>query len=452
MADHLPLDLKAFEISSRTSHLSLSMDSVAFICGCPLCGRTQHELRALIQSKQLWLLPRSLCHLDIHVQLSGGSIPEGERVAFFDYIADAVYEASLWSQLNLNVEMLDIQYHREECKTPNLSFSIEQPDMSSALLSPPQTCTAHFKGLECNLRFGLPRHHEDSSRQERQNHSRFPSSPERTISSTEEDSVSHCASRAHELVDLLPDAAYLVDAALCFTFGTRKRFRGLSILKPNVTPSLLDLAPSVLNSHYLKSTVNHAKNFTTISTILASSLDGQSPALRRKAAKILEDDTTKDVEAPHQQSQPPTKQLERSIQRKLWDLLQTTLSPTIGTKTTKKKSTPRADELAYWGCGIDEWDDVQYELSYEHQCPNRNLSSLSGPDYDYYDNGPSYGSDPQSACQPDEDVALFPRNGQLQGAPVGTSHIYGEARVAGDLETDLSHTMQDHIMSDFMLE
>jgi hypothetical protein len=48
------------------------------------------------------------------------------------------------------------------------------------------------------------------------------------------------------------DAAYLVEAALYFIFGMRTRFRNLKILELEEAPSLLDLAPAIWNSHYLK--------------------------------------------------------------------------------------------------------------------------------------------------------------------------------------------------------
>lgn len=55
-----------------------------------------------------------------------------------------------------------------------------------------------------------------------------------------------------DVADIWCSAAYLVEGALSLTFGTRKRVQGLRVFEPEKAPSLLDLAPAVCNSRYMK--------------------------------------------------------------------------------------------------------------------------------------------------------------------------------------------------------
>ncbi|KAI0449634.1 hypothetical protein F5B21DRAFT_519961 [Xylaria acuta] len=462
MAKRFQLDLKTFDISSQTSELSLSMTSVAFIYDVPLQNITQENIGSLIQSKQLWLLPRGLCRLDVHIRLGECDIRGDGRAAFFEFIADAICQYSLWSQLGLRVEILEVQYHQEEDNIPNIYFSIEQPDMSSALLSPPHAHTAQIKGLECILRFESSSHLAASPKQEEQ----VSSQPHMT--SPIGVSVGYHTFNTSDAVDLWENAARLVEAALCITFGTRKRMQGLNIFELGKAPSLLDLAPATWNSHYLRSTLNHTTNFAVISNILASSLKGQSPELRRKGAGLLKGNIAEDNDNPSRGLEQQTKQLESSIQRTLWGLLQNTLEPTIGTSNTTRKSTSlktRLDqEYEMDQTMIDEGVVDQYNLLDEPYCHYGNLPQPPGQGYDDYGSSASCNSDVEFMWQQAYDHTLSSQDSQLPGEPecrgeVGS--IYYEADMFDDrlpetdhqyLEPVLSYTIQDHVMSDYIYD
>ncbi|KAK5635205.1 hypothetical protein RRF57_010917 [Xylaria bambusicola] len=326
---YMQLDSKAFQMLSKTYNLSLSVTSSIFIHSSLASNITQDKLLLLIQSKQLWLLPRGLCRLDVSLRLSEYEICSQEHDAFVDLIVDTVCQSPVWSQLGLKAEILDVQYRGEEGNSPNLYFGIEQPDMSSALLSPPHVHTAHLSGLECILQFAY------SNQTERSPGSVL--SPDCATSS--DGSITNYQPDSLELWEHSSD---LVEAAFCIILGTRKIFQGLSIREPKKSPSLLDLAPGICNSRYRKSIVSHSKHFPTIANIFASSLHGQSPELRRKGAELLGDDSAEVNSDPSQHS---VTQLESSVHRMLWDSLQNDVKPTIGTKKTKgKKATLPAAE------------------------------------------------------------------------------------------------------------
>ncbi|KAI1151134.1 hypothetical protein F4825DRAFT_477425 [Nemania diffusa] len=435
MADRFRLDLKTFEISTDSFNVSLSMTSVAFIYNVPLRDITQEDLSSLIRSKQLWLLPRGLCRLDIRVQLDECDIIwREEQDGFFEFIADVICQSALWLQLGLRVEILDIQYHREEGNTPNLYFSIEQPDMSSALLSPPHINTAHLKGLECILRFKSPSRLEAGCIGEEQLDPNVVSLGQ--MNSSSGIPSDHYTFNIPNLAEMWEHAAYLAETALCITFGTRKRMQGLTIYELDKGPSLLDLAPAIWNSRYLKSTVGHAKNFAVISNILASSLNGQSPELRRKGAEILKCNAEVSID-PNREPEYSIKQLESSIQRMLWGLLQDTLKSTIGTSDAARKPASinheydESDEIMIDGEIVD-----QYGLSdgYPYPCEDMSLSSTQSY------NDPSYKSDLEFTLE-DETEDLY-YDASISGCQFPESYLQQS-------KSDLCHEIQDHVMSEY---
>ncbi|KAI0541615.1 hypothetical protein GGR58DRAFT_528710 [Xylaria digitata] len=464
MANRFQLDLKAFNVSSKTFNLSLSMTSSAFIYDVPLNNITQDDLRSLIQSKQLWLLPRGVCRLDVHVYLGECDILREERNGFLEFIADTVCQSSAWSQLGLSVELLDVQYHQEEDMIPNLYFGVEQLDMSSALLSPPHVHTAQFKGLECILRFASSNDLRVNSRKEETPDSDSPLSSDPMVSSAESPH-GHLVFHTIDPVELWENAAYLVEVAFCITLGTRKRIQGFSIFDPEKAPSLLDLAPTIWNSRYQRSVVSHTKNFPVISNIFASSLKGQSPELRRKGAELLKGTSAEANNIPNQDS---ARHLESSIQCMLWDLLQCTLKPTIGTSNiTRNAILPKA-QLDSQDSEIDRtivdegFVKQYYQLDgyyYPHETPSPPIQQ--GYHYRYQSNA-GYNSDLDLSRQQSSGATSVSQDNQTLGAPrfqFEMEPFYSEADTPSDQllehnsqhsQSDLSNFMRDHVMSDYM--
>jgi hypothetical protein len=95
MANRFELALETFEITSKTYKLLLSVASAAFIYDVPLRGATHDDLMSLIQSKQLWLLPRGLCRLELVVKMRECGICGEEAAGFLEFIADRVCQSSV---------------------------------------------------------------------------------------------------------------------------------------------------------------------------------------------------------------------------------------------------------------------------------------------------------------------------------------------------------------------
>ncbi|KAI1506496.1 hypothetical protein F5X99DRAFT_423132 [Biscogniauxia marginata] len=340
------LQLMTFSLSSKDSPLSLSASSMAFISNVPPPRVSSDELHHLIQAKQLWLLSSGLCRLEVIVELGDCQMagPDSRR-RFLEYIADAICQCSIWSALGLIVNQLAVHDSPLYDGDPNLYFNIEHPDKSYGLLSPSHIPAVYFQGLEFLLRFhsenrtSAPDDHDTSICFERNPRMHASTVPWEYTPSVLTDPWTgpHTEIITTQLQQEWAFAAHLVQAALHTTMGV-KRPRGLQLVKEDDgTLPLLKIAPSVWNAHHLQLMATHARNFPVISNILAASVRGQSPALRRKAAELLEEDGTLEHQEFSNDNSNNVQLLESSIQRRLWGLLQTTLKPKVRTRGVNAK-------------------------------------------------------------------------------------------------------------------
>ncbi|KAI0479215.1 hypothetical protein GGR56DRAFT_367907 [Xylariaceae sp. FL0804] len=240
------------------------------------------------------------------------------------------------------MEFREIQYDPAHDGAPNIYLSLEQPDKASSLLSPPHIHTAHLQGVECQWQIractsrgaarGRYPHSEvtfDSPDVCVLQDARQPMSPAQTGTADLENSTgTEVLANAIEIEETWDSARRMVEVALEKTMGIKKIFRGVKCSESIPALSLLELAPAIWNSRYLQSAAEHAKHIPVIARILAASTQGQSPNLRRKEAALMEDDLVE-----HQETSEATngaRPVEKSVQWKLWDVLQSTLTPKMG--------------------------------------------------------------------------------------------------------------------------
>ena len=187
----------------------------------------------------------------------------------------------------------DVQYEPPYGGAPNLYFNIQHPDKSAALLSPPYALTAHLKGLQSIFHFQTedsddaivvtsrfrdvrPTHSEAGNDEEEQSDSGVFAQPLTNSPDLKGDPDDPCLGDDGELdvwnadsSTILSDlgephiteikdqemrdlAAHLVDTALYIMLGLPRQRKGLQLLKLDKFPSLIQLAPAVWNTHYLK--------------------------------------------------------------------------------------------------------------------------------------------------------------------------------------------------------
>ncbi|KUI60626.1 hypothetical protein VP1G_07825 [Cytospora mali] len=79
----------------------------------------------------------------------------------------------------------------------------------------------------------------------------------------------------------------LTHNALNVMIGLKKRPSGIRLLKPSKSPTLLDLAPAILNAVFFQDEVARARLVPLISSTLANVDSAQSPLLRQKVEDIM---------------------------------------------------------------------------------------------------------------------------------------------------------------------
>ncbi|KAI5863478.1 hypothetical protein GGS23DRAFT_596654 [Durotheca rogersii] len=375
MSDYLELELKSFQLSSEQANMSLSVTALALISNIPPSQYSPEELRRLIDLKRLWLVSPGLCRIQIIIDQSllctWESNPE---VGFLEYLADAICQCSLWPTLGLTIKQEDIQYQPSYEGAPNLYFIVEHLNKYSSLLSPPHISAAYLNGIECLFQYRpsvagqsnmpcAPVHHCSPEQTRYTQIWDLEANPYQTIWLGDyykglEASSSTTRHSRHGW----EEAVYLARMALYVTIGIRKRIYGLRLLQVGLRPSLLELAPTVWNAHYLKVGVLNG-----MSAILSTSAQAQSPSLRKKVRRLLVDSSpgcnpTLSINATVE----PTI-YQNSIQERLWDLLRTTLTPTIRIGNVSAGGLPRCSELGNdahqnMSSEADKPKDVELEL------------------------------------------------------------------------------------------
>lgn len=166
----------------------------------------------------------------------------------------------LWRKLGLSIDLAKIVYGTEADNTPNLYFEVEHVDKSSALLSPLHVRTATMEGIVCLFNF-------QSTSQNMVNHN-FIDSRSRKVDHTQKgehglfsainmvpiedlDEVRHHQEQpARDMRQHRQRTADLTIAALHKIIGLKTRFLGIR-LGSRLPVTLLELAPTVWNAHYM---------------------------------------------------------------------------------------------------------------------------------------------------------------------------------------------------------
>ncbi|RYP60744.1 hypothetical protein DL771_010396 [Monosporascus sp. 5C6A] len=407
MDDTVQLKLAAFDLSSKDLDLSLSVASLAFISSLPSFQGEPTDVYRLVHSGDLWLLSPGFVQFEVAIKINGKPMSSVEpETGFLEDVAEAIYQCSIWQKLGLVICLDDIQYDLPYDGAPNLYLNIQHPDKSFALLSPPHAQTAQFKGLEATFDFVTSQDEDrrSKSRAEEMNvkgniakSSASRVFPQATpVPATDNDvqnggnvitfeDTDQRGARGLEEHKRGEFAAHLVDSALYKLLGVPKRVYGLQFRKLADTPSLLRLAPAIWNSHYLKAAAAHVKKFPVISEVLATSIQAQSPSLRKKAAKLLEHDRVPpQARGSSQGSSSNSWDDQKLLRHHLWRLLQTTLKPGIFTHKRPKDflSPGNADDVeSQLPTCLDEPEDSNTFNDFDEIVPDLYAEGILGSDW-----------------------------------------------------------------------
>lgn len=213
--------------------------------------------------------------------------------------------------------------------------------------------------------------------------------------------------------------------------------------------------------------MNHSKHIGTISNILASSLDGQSPGLRRKGVELLASSATVAGKDHDRELAYTRRQLELPIQQMLWDILQDTIKPTIGTRDVSRKTTiPEAEPEDQTHEAYETMADEASVQSYGLENMNYSLdgSLLWQQDlaHDDYQNSASCNFDVEPSWQHSSGIRSPPwEDGTPEASESQEKMIYSYTEPymsydgysepsSQDWKADLSQNMENHMMSDYV--
>ncbi|KAI0137258.1 hypothetical protein BJ170DRAFT_50817 [Xylariales sp. AK1849] len=354
--------LSNFDLSVPHLGLSLSVRSHIFTSDEQTSRLTCDELNDHVQAGSLHFLPARVCHLQIMVYVDAGCMSDAHREgSMLEFLAGSICLSTLWQILGLSIENTEIRYETESEDAPNLYFEVEHPDKSSALLSPPHVKTSAIDGLVCSFNFqsmaqpddndnnasSQQDFNEDRSSQGRPSFQQVQQVAYQSRSNLPDDlmpiedsgTIENLADTSN--VDIARQhrqrTADLAVAALCKIIGLKTKFSGIR-LDPPISPTLLELAPRVWNAHYMQATAAHSRNFSVISDIITTA-GGWRPSLEQKISGFSTNviiDKNDDAKRPN---------LQASVQRRLFALLNTSLDITTGMKTAMKKVDREIREL-----------------------------------------------------------------------------------------------------------
>lgn len=173
--------------------------------------------------------------------------------------------------LGLSIHCTRVDYTPGSEDDPNLFFEIEHPDKSSALLFSPISKTSTINGLVCFFDFHSLRapndeeepnqdgatiyvHQELDQNEGQIKRSRMSPILTEDLPMVEDLGLAELMNNdpaADETSKLRRITGDLAEAALHKVIGLNRRFRGIRLGRP-LSPTLLDLAPTVFNAYYLE--------------------------------------------------------------------------------------------------------------------------------------------------------------------------------------------------------
>lgn len=176
----------------------------------------------------------------------------------------------LWNSLGLSATCTGITYDTTDDEPTNIYLEIDHPDKAASLISPPGAVTTSIEGVVCHLDYRTivqgRRHRQNHPRPQQRagrgiHHSAVsqpPSTPDQTsdnnnaivqVEGRSEDSAFE--REIDEMSRRRACTAQLAAAALYRMIGLRPRFFGVQGITP-APPTLLDVAPSMWNTHYMQ--------------------------------------------------------------------------------------------------------------------------------------------------------------------------------------------------------
>ncbi|KAL7926634.1 hypothetical protein ACQKWADRAFT_145342 [Trichoderma austrokoningii] len=244
---------------------------------------TSTDLLKSVAEEHLWIARTGSCHFHIVISI------QGERVTAIDHaeLTNWIQHCEVWTKAGIRLQARkggkDEPRGKDE-PLGTMSFSIQHPDLSSALVTPKDASTAEFQSVICHVDISpakLAKPAKPSLKRKRTKAVKDPADAlldgPRLLEDLEPRKLPKNESVKH-LQQLLDIALELL------VLGLRKQYKGVATKAYTWAECLPQLAPAVFSMQYLKMIHDRALLLPAIATSLARMKNAESPSLRYKTA------------------------------------------------------------------------------------------------------------------------------------------------------------------------
>ncbi|KAI1867127.1 uncharacterized protein JN550_007179 [Neoarthrinium moseri] len=339
------VELSTVGLSHPSLELSLSASPQLFVSSTAISQLTNVDILERVQSGEIWFLPPRVFYIQIIIRFDDCDMSDAPMEShILEFLAGAICLSKLWEILGISIGCSEIRYHTSSHDEPNLWFEVEHPDKSSALLSPPDAETCSMDGIVCYFEY------KSSAQQDNAHYEGHDNDTAGQVTTLERVHVGpqdrlqdarrspgplyvedqSCAEHMGEMQIMRAATALdqarqhrrgtadLAIAALHSIIGVRRKLPNIRI-DTSASPTLLEMAPSVWNAHYMKADI-----------ITASG--GWRSSLREKIDRLLADERNRQPDNWNDREQSASK----LVQKRLWEMLKKTLMINIGIKSAAK--------------------------------------------------------------------------------------------------------------------
>ncbi|KAK7228976.1 hypothetical protein V2G26_001146 [Clonostachys chloroleuca] len=318
--------------------------------------QSSEELLRLVSSGELWIARVGSCNLTVEVTTLGDALSRAETTVVEDWISDH----QLWNQLGIRLISLG-----DETAIPanEIGFSIQHPDLTSALVASTKTLVAEFISARCAIDLSVTKASSTVHKRPRlpvpkplgeatsNNHHGI----DQDVNIDDQRAVSEFVANLRECEerDRLPNKSKrkrisetqhpieniglhknAIDTAIrVILFGSNSTGNSYRLLEQVSAPGLPQLAPGVFNIPYTEVVSKRANLCTTISSSLARMAAAESPSLRCKVDMLKISATSGETNVP------PELDIIQGIERNVWEIiLKSSKPPSRGKRKANEPS------------------------------------------------------------------------------------------------------------------
>ncbi|UKZ64528.1 uncharacterized protein TrAtP1_005744 [Trichoderma atroviride] len=280
------VNLPKIHLSDNGQYLDLSLEGslkLQFPDGVKV-PQTSTDLLKLVAEERLWIARIGSCHFHVIVSIQGECVTAGDQIA---ELTEWIQYCEVWAKAGIRLQSCERGIDEPLSK---MSFSIQHPDLSSALVTPKGASTAEFQSVVCyvdvspakpSLKRKRNKATEDAGDTLLNAQRILEYFSQQTYRETRKPSRSAKPPKTESMKQL----RQFLDIALeLMVLGSRKQYKGITTNTCSWAECLTQLAPAVFSMQYLKIIYDRASLLSTIATSLARMKNAESPSLRYKTA------------------------------------------------------------------------------------------------------------------------------------------------------------------------